>query len=458
MSSFTIKTNPSVKELKIWLLKISFGVVFVVFGIFGVFSDVFGALPFEEDFDDYILNSELDGQGGWITLNNPVWIKDTEAVSSPHSANVAISATIARRLVDDLAEGVFSGSVWLENSEKESRFNIVVRHNENSAYGCIATLDPHENKAYSDQWSYGDEILTGLDLQDKWSNFDFSFRASDDRGKLCVNDACSEWFVCSYGGTPTYFDTIDGIQFRAESGAFFSGSGYFDDLYYGEEVCALDNCGACDEYFECQYVGCCWYYQPWWPPPFDNFCGECEGTCSYETCGLCSTEEDCEAVNCYWFGEYCSFWAQECGGELACQFCLDQETCEAEDCNWNELSETCWYAVPTLPSSWSTYYDTHGGYETPAEFVNELAQTTGETLAVVSGLFEGFMTSFNTADALARGTALGNVIPKGRGYLKVFDGLFGHYPIGETFVFILIFMLAVGLFRIVRQLIALIKP
>ncbi|GAI68559.1 unnamed protein product, partial [marine sediment metagenome] len=55
---------------------------------------------------------------------------------------------------------------------------------------------------------------------------------------------------------------------------------------------------------------------------------------------------------------------------------------------------------------------------------------TGETLAVVSGLFEGFLTSFNTADALARGSAMGNVIPKGRGYLKVFDGLFGHYPIG----------------------------
>ncbi|GAH94197.1 unnamed protein product, partial [marine sediment metagenome] len=51
MSSFAIKLNPSVKELRIWLLKISFGVLFVVFGIFGVFFDVFSATIFEDDFE-----------------------------------------------------------------------------------------------------------------------------------------------------------------------------------------------------------------------------------------------------------------------------------------------------------------------------------------------------------------------------------------------------------------------
>ncbi|GAH90053.1 unnamed protein product, partial [marine sediment metagenome] len=189
-------------------------------------------------------------------------------------------------------------------------------------------------------------------------------------------------------------------------------------------------------WFECQTVGCCWYYQPWYTPPFDNYCDVCEGECSYPyNCGLCATKIICQTAGCFWTGDYCTQFEWECGGELACQFCATQETCEAEGCNWDTLSKTCWYLAPTLPSSWSAYYDIHGGYETSTEFVNELAQTTGETLAVVSGLFEGFITSFNTADALAKGSAMGNVIPKGRGYLKVFDGLFGHYPIGETFVF-----------------------
>ncbi|GAI24326.1 unnamed protein product, partial [marine sediment metagenome] len=66
MSSFAIKLNPSVKELRIWLLKISFGVLFVVFGIFGVFSDVWGATPFEDSFDTYDLG-KLVGQGDWFS-------------------------------------------------------------------------------------------------------------------------------------------------------------------------------------------------------------------------------------------------------------------------------------------------------------------------------------------------------------------------------------------------------
>jgi len=232
----------------------------------------------------------------------------------------------------------------------------------------------------------------------------------------------------------------------------------FDNLN-NEITCGPENCTACLGWFDCQVVGCCWYYQPWYPPPLDNYCDTCEGECSYPlNCGLCETEATCETAGCYWTGDYCTQFEWECGGELACQFCATQETCEAEGCNWNTLSETCWYAVPTLPSDWSTYYDEHGGYDDPAEFVNELAETTGKTFAVISGLFEGFLTSFNSADALAKGSAMGYVIPKSRGYLKIFDGLFGHYPIGETFVFILIFMLAIGLFRISYHLIQLIKP
>ncbi|GAI06069.1 unnamed protein product, partial [marine sediment metagenome] len=251
-------------------------------------------------------------------------------------------------------------------------------------------------------------------------------------------------------------------QVKIERGAQWQQADYYFDFIAETSVipgCSLEYCDLCDNWFDCQVVGCCWYYQPWYPPPFDNYCDTCEGECSYPyNCGLCETEATCETAGCFWTGEYCTQFEWECGPELACQFCATQETCEAEECNWNEPTETCWYAIPTLPSSWSTYYDEHGGYATSSVFVNELAETSGGTFIFLSGLFEGFITSFNTADALAKGSAMGNVIPKGRGYLKIFDGLFGHYPIGETFVFILIFILAIGLFRISRQLISLIKP
>ncbi|GAI43778.1 unnamed protein product, partial [marine sediment metagenome] len=80
MSSFAIKLNPSVKELEIWLLKISFGVLFVVFGIFGVFSDVCGATIFTDDFETYDLGV-LSGQGGWEDTSHKTDVVDTQKVS-----------------------------------------------------------------------------------------------------------------------------------------------------------------------------------------------------------------------------------------------------------------------------------------------------------------------------------------------------------------------------------------
>ena len=234
---------------------------------------------------------------------------------------------------------------------------------------------------------------------------------------------------------------------------------YIDDISIAG-ACSYTSCGGCENWFDCGVVGCCWYYNPYLPPEFTNYCASCVGyeECSYETCGACTNQGECEAVGCYWTGEYCSWIVSECGDGLACQFCETQETCEAEGCYWSTANQNCWYKAPTLPSSWSTYYDEHGGYEVPAEFVNDLAEATGKSFDAISSLFEGFAVSFSNSDALARGTALGQVIPEARGYLKIFDGLFGHIPIGETFVFILIFMLAIGLFRTIRHLIQIVKP
>ncbi|GAI49012.1 unnamed protein product, partial [marine sediment metagenome] len=94
MSSFAIKLNPSVKELRIWLLKISFGVLFVVFGIFGVFSDVWGATIFEDDFEAYDLGL-LVGQGDWlldagddkVEVQSEIILQEAKAIKLPHYAS-----------------------------------------------------------------------------------------------------------------------------------------------------------------------------------------------------------------------------------------------------------------------------------------------------------------------------------------------------------------------------------
>ncbi|GAI45393.1 unnamed protein product, partial [marine sediment metagenome] len=254
---------------------------------------------------------------------------------------------------------------------------------------------------------------------DIWYSVDIEWECAISKLRIKFNGGeWSDWVVNKDNTT----DPITRVDFQFNPHQEFDYY-YIDWISGSSEIpsCSLEHCDLCDDYFECQYVGCCWYYQPWWPPPFDNYCGECEGECNTENCGLCTTEETCEAVGCYWFGEYCSFWAQECGDELACQFCLTEETCEAEGCHWNLYSQTCWYEAPVLPYlSWLDYYDEHGGYDEPLSFINNLALTSDDTFANTTALLEGFTISFNTADALARGSALGNVIPKGRGYLKVF--------------------------------------
>ena len=80
MSSFAIKPETSVKEFEQWLLKISFGVLFVVCGIFGVFSDVLGATIFEDSFEPYDLG-QIVGQGNWELLSGTSFgvVVDTEA-------------------------------------------------------------------------------------------------------------------------------------------------------------------------------------------------------------------------------------------------------------------------------------------------------------------------------------------------------------------------------------------
>jgi len=481
MSSFTIKPVPSVKELKILLLKISFGVLFVVFGIFGVFSDTL-AFPdaWNDNFELYN-TGDLQGQGNWVGSDRYDVTTNVDYVFSG-SKGVIRDATDSIGLInkviaveDYLDSSILDGDYYLNFSVKTGSI-YSVKYLEVRIYGSygfiVRNLSGYDytmrGYGYSFECDTGDyiigptlvfaeEIIAG----DSWVTWNLKYDLTENLiwiswtidGEL--TEYSKDTNICFWpSGSPREDVIFADIELYGIRDMAFD---YLNNTSMAQ--CDFDNCTACEEWFECQVVGCCWFYQPWYPPPLDNYCDVCEGECSYPyNCGLCATETTCEATGCFWTGDYCTQFEWECGPELACQFCLNQETCEAEDCNWNTLSQTCWYAVPTLPSSWSTYYDTHGGYDTPAEFVNELAQTTGEILAVVSGLFEGFLTSFNTADALAKGSAMGNVIPKGRGYLKVFDGLFGHYPIGETFIFILIFMLAIGLFRISRQLISLVKP
>ncbi len=427
-------------------------IVVGVFVLLGVMSAnlALGATYFSDNFDTYNLGN-LTGQGGWEIANTPAQIVDNKFVSSPQSVYITYQQIIRHLFGTALDEGVWKGKMYNEDT---TTLDFYLR-TDTSIPACYAFVDAVAGKVYSDDPAHAVEILTGLSFNNEWVDFQMAFRASDDKFKFCVEGTCSDWVVCRYLGEEQHFDTLNKLNFKGCEGGKITKS-WIDDIEVKDLGCSADNCDLCENWFDCGAVGCCWFYNPYYA--ITNYCGVCYEGCSWDSCGSCENQGECEGVGCYWTGEYCSWVVSECGGELACQFCESQETCEAEDCHWSSINQTCWYKAPTLPSDWSSYYDEHGGYEVPAGFVDDLAETTGKAFDTISSLFEGFAISFSNSDALARGTALGQTIPKARGYLKIFDGMFGHIPIGETFVFILIFMLEIGLFRTIRHLIQIVKP
>ncbi|GAI00930.1 unnamed protein product, partial [marine sediment metagenome] len=223
-------------------------------------------------------------------------------------------------------------------------------------------------------------------------------------------------------------------------------------------VCGPGNCDLCETFNECRDVGCYWHYDL-----YENYfycaeypTGECGAGPHWIKCQPCLSQETCEAVeDCYWQYGYCRFSFGECAGGLQCQFCAYQETCEAQGCYW--YNNFCWISEPATTTSWVDYYTEYGDYPTSSAFVNQMASTTGVIFGSINSFLSGFVEAFDSQEALAYGQGFGSAVPKARGYLAIFNEFFGELPVAQIFLFLISFLLAVGLFRLIRNLITLFK-
>ena len=224
-------------------------------------------------------------------------------------------------------------------------------------------------------------------------------------------------------------------------------------IWYGQE-CNVINCGLCESWVTCQMVkGCFWDFQYNYCLPYEFCCG-----CGFENekCLFCDSQEKCEGItDCYWAENFCWYAGEQCGAGLNCQFCQNQETCEIEGCFW--YGDYCWLEEKPIISSWTDWYDSYGDYENPAPLVNTLASGSQNFFESIGGFLITFKKMFDLQTAFQNGKNFGSVIPVARGYLTTLDDFVGALPFGTYFLFILIFMLAVGTFRIIRALIQLIK-
>jgi hypothetical protein len=108
-------------------------------------------------------------------------------------------------------------------------------------------------------------------------------------------------------------------------------------------------------------------------------------------------------------------------------------------------------------TNWDDYYAEYGDYATATAWITNVASTTSLFLGQMGGFLSVFENNFDLMEAFERGKNFGGAIPLARGYLTIFNDFLGGLPIGEFFIFLIIFMLAVGVFRIMRNLFQMIK-
>lgn len=181
--------------------------------------------------------------------------------------------------------------------------------------------------------------------------------------------------------------------------------------------------------------------------------------CNFQNCNLCYNENECYLAGCNWnseteFCEYKSYGV--CGIEHYLGFCETQFECETFGGYW--VADYCWETQPPTITNWENYYSDNSDFETPTALITSLVNLTQPVMEIAGGWLVALESIFDKAEATQKGEQFGEAIPIARGYLVNINDFFGGFPVSEAFVFFLVITLAVGVFRIVKSIIMLVKP
>lgn len=120
------------------------------------------------------------------------------------------------------------------------------------------------------------------------------------------------------------------------------------------------------------------------------------------------------------------------------------------------------YVAPSQPvpiGSWQNYYASHTSdkFGTSTEIFDSIAGTFNGIVSRLTSFVNDFRGIFDAENANAKGEDFGEKIPLVRGYLKPINDFFGGMPVSELFVFVLIVLLVVVIYRIVARILHLIR-
>ena len=120
------------------------------------------------------------------------------------------------------------------------------------------------------------------------------------------------------------------------------------------------------------------------------------------------------------------------------------------------------YVSPSQPlpiGNWQSYYASHTSdkFGTSTEIFDSIAGTFNGLVSRLTSFINDFRGIFDAENANAKGMDFGEKIPLVRGYLKPINDFFGGIPVSELFVFVLMVILVVVIYRIVARILHLIR-
>lgn len=323
---------------------------------------------------------------------------------------------------------------------------------------------------------YGVTQKTGILYNDTWYLLQFFADMNFQTNQICINYDCTDvipataglnyyqYLSIKAGGKGiVYFDTFRSWGYEADekyinitnpltgttaSSTFPLYFKYFlNEEDYNEAMIIFESWHAsstCPEYgsneWQNEYDNDWFYYQS--IPYFSPFltATSTEGTSIINVYDLDENYYNC--VHCYFINPEKGFISQN----------------ECPDYILN-ISGYIPISQPPPFSTWSQYYASHtdSKFATPTAIFGTITGSFSNVVNKLSSFVNDFKGIFNSESAYAKGQSLGSVVPLARGYLDPINEFFGELPISELFIFCIVILLVINIYRLVKTILQLIR-
>jgi hypothetical protein len=184
---------------------------------------------FSDNFDSYETGA-LGTQNNWEWANNSATIRNDIYNSPPNSISFG-TQTIARHIFTAQSSGTFKGKIYFDLTTTEFNFYL----GSDTTPKCQVYIDTQAGKVYSDIYIYTPAELLSFNFSlDTWYDFYFRFDSTGSVNQFCLENICSEWVACRYGGLQT-FTTLNKLNFKGADSSN-STSALIDDVFISDSI------------------------------------------------------------------------------------------------------------------------------------------------------------------------------------------------------------------------------